>query len=355
MSIYRIALGLLAALFVWTSLASAIVVATGSGRVAGFLVSDDGTKLKIRVPSPDGEDKFSEFLRSDVTIVHQLDTKRLEGLSPEDAKGYRDYADVLARQEADPEARYTAMRLYLISAYLAPEEFGSSSLLRMSDLASTQAEARKYRALAYLLDPKGDADILKAKAVKPSAADQLPASALDNFTKAMQLYRTAQPKPATEFAKRDGVDRIFALTPEKLDVKKFLDWCNNANCTRCALNGTIVCPTCNGKGFVLGAFNQAEICSTCKRKKRVTCPDCGGTHVREPLPENTLRTVLRCEVWAIDRQNGGANAGSKEEAKGWSAVVQSRRLSPVMPLSLETISSFDPNKYLYRNRKWVEK
>ena len=355
MSVYRFGLGLAAGLFFSTLPVSAILIDTGTGKVGGFLLNDDGTKLKISIPTRDGEDKVGEYLHADIKILHRLDVKRLEGLSKDNPKAYGDYAEELALQKDDPEARYVAMRLYLIAAYLAPKEFGSSSLLHMSALASTPTEARKCRAMAYLLDPKSDAEIIETDAGKPARPAPLPARALEDFTKALRLYRGGQIKSASETAKHEGVEAIFRMAPGKIDLKTFLQFCTDANCTTCRADGTVTCPTCNGRGTVLNMFRQYERCPTCKGKKRARCPDCGGTHVLDPLPSAALRVVLRCELWAIDRQGGWDNRGHKDEAdaKSWSAVVQSRRLSPVLPLSLETIASFDPRMCRYRNRKWV--
>jgi hypothetical protein len=352
MSVCRFGLGLAVGLFFSTSLASAILIETRAGQVGGFVLNDDGTKLKISILRPDGEEEVKEYLHTEIKVLHQLDVKRLERLSPGSPRGYRDYADELARQQADPEARYVAMRLYLIAAKLAPDEYGSSSLLRMSDLANTPAQGRKLRAVAFLLDPKAD----RPEDAKPAEPAKLPADALEDFSKALRFYRAGQIKLASETAKHEGVDRVFRMTPEKIDLKTFLQWCSDATCTTCRADGTVICPTCNGRGFILNNFVKQERCPACKGKKRVPCPDCGGTHVHDPLPDDALRAVLRCELWAIDRQGAGDDDGRKDaaDAKSWSAIVRSRRLRPVLPLSLDTITSFDPRKCLYRNRKWVE-
>lgn len=356
MSVCRLCVGLVVGLLYATLPASAILIEARNGKVGGFVLNDDGTILKISIPTPDGQEKVGEYLHADIKILHRLDGKRLEGLSPDNPRAYRDYADELARQKADPEARYTAMRLYLIAAQLAPDEFGSSSLLRMSALANAPAEARKYRAMAFLLDPKADAEILQTEAVKPTRPAKFPARVLGDFTKSLQYYRTGQIKLASETAKHEDVDKIFSMAPGEIDLKTFLQWCSDAKCQTCKADGTVICPTCQGKGVVFNVFQRAERCSTCKGKKRGPCPDCGGTHIRDPLPDDVVRVVLRCELWAMDQQRAGDNVGRKEatESTSWSTVLQSRRLSPVLPLSLETIASFDPHKCRYRNRKWVE-
>jgi hypothetical protein len=355
MPVCRFFLVLAVGLFCATLPTSAILIESKDGKVGGYVEDDDGTKLVIRVRTPDGREKRERFEHAKITILHRLDVKRLEGLSRDNPKAYRDYAEELARHKDDPEARDTAMRLYLIAAKLAPEKFGSSSLLGMSALASP-AEARKCRAMAFLLDPKADAGVLKDQAAKPVQPAKFPAGALGEFTRALQHYRAGRIQAAMDTAKHEGVEKVFSMTPEKIDQKTFLGWCNDASCKTCKPDGTVACTACKGSGVILNMFGQYERCPTCSGKKKVICPDCGGTHVRDPLPDDALRVVLRSELWALDQQGAGDDAGRKDatEAKGWSAVLQSRRLSPVLPLSLETITDFDPRKCRYRNGKWVE-
>jgi hypothetical protein len=58
----------------------------------------------------------------------------------------------------------------------------------------------------------------------------------------------------------------------------------------------------------------------------------------------------------MEQQGLGGDVARKEatEPKGWSTVLQSRRLGPILPLSLDTVTDFDPRKCRYRNGKWVE-
>lgn len=354
----RFGLGLAIGLFFSTSFASAILIDTGAGKVGGFVLIDDGTNLKIRILTPDGQEIEKNFERGKIQIIHELDVKLLEGLSPDNPKAYFDYAEELARHKADPEARERAKELYLIAAKLKPKELGSKSLLSMSALAESEAEARKYRAMAYLLDPKADAKkILTEEAGKAAPSAQIPARALEDFLNALRLYRAGKIKEAEETAQHEGVDKLFSMAlPGKFDRKTFLKWCNDAFCPKCEQDGTVTCSNCV-KGAVLnksGGF--VRVCPLCKKGRKV-CPSCGGTHVRDYMPDEAPPVVLRCELWALDKQGWSNNPARKADAdaKSWSAVVKSRRLSPVLPLSLETmIARFDPSKCLYRNRKWVE-
>jgi hypothetical protein len=351
--------GLAIGLFCWVAPARAILIEINDARntqVGGFLIRDDGTNLTIRIRTPDGREQDVTYALDKIKILHRLDSKRLEALSRDNPKAYRDYAAELALQKKDPEARDTAIRLHLIAAKLAPEKFGLSSLLSMSELATTSSEARKYRALAFVLDPKAGAELVKPEVEKPKPLDKTQLRALDDFTKALQHYRAGRIKPAMDAARKDGVDKIFTLAPTKLDQKSFLQWCNDANCESCRADGTVACANCKGNGTVLNMFGQVERCPTCSGKRRLICPDCGGTHVRDPLPDQTVRVALRSELWAMEQQGLGGDVARKEatEAKGWSTLLQSRRLGPVLPLSLDTVTDFDPRKCRYRNGKWVE-
>jgi hypothetical protein len=355
MSASRFVLGLMVGLSCSASLARAILIETNDGKkttkVAGFFVKDDGKNLTIRIHTPDGPEVTYSRAKIKIEVLHQLDVKRLERLSRGNPKAYREYAEELARQKEDPEAQDTAMRLYLIAAYLAWDKFGSSSLLAASELAGP-AEYRKCRALAFLLDPEAGAELLKAQDAKPAPLDKTQAGALEDFVKALQLYRAGKISEASATAKKPGVDKIFEKTPFKTDQMAFLRWCDDAHCVSCK-KGTLPCPTCNGL-----SKQRAVICPTCSGKGTVKCRDCDGTHVRDPLPPQDLAAVLRCELWALGQLGGGEAAGRKEatEAKGWSAVLQSGRLDPVSRLSLETaFPDLDPRKCCYRNGKWVEK
>jgi hypothetical protein len=356
MSWCRFALGLVVGLVALPTAGRAILIEAGGGRVGGYFVRDDGAKLVIRVLTADGKDKISEYDRAKIKfkIIHQLDRKRLEALSRDNPKAYRDYAEELAGQDADPEARATAMRLFLIAAYLDPKQFGNSSLLGMSQLASTPAEARRCRAMAFLLDPRADAGVLKTEGRKPNQLPKGQAGALVDFLTALQDFRAGQIQAARVAVAREGVDRISSLAPGMLDKKAFLQLCTDATCETCAGKKKVPCAGCNGKGTIVGTFGRPQRCPVCNGQKSATCPDCDGTGVNHTIPDDVLRRVLRAELWAVERLSGSEGHAKKGTGKkSWSSVLQDRQLTPVAPLSLETITDIDPRKCLYRNGTWV--
>jgi hypothetical protein len=299
--------GLATAWFGLSSPAWAILIiekAPGAVPVGGYLVSNDGKTLKMKTLLPDGKERIKDYDVSKIDIVHQIDVDRLKKLDKNDPKAYHEYAEALADKKLadDPEAKDMARRLFLVSAYLDPRQFGQSALLSMSSLAGTEAEARRCRAMAFLLDPKGDAD-----ALKPAPRPKTPTGALQDFEKALQSYRTGQIANAKKLAGANDMDMDFSKAAGGIDKATFLQWCTDAE----GLTGN--------------------------------------------PPEDRLRRVLRAELWIIDQLSHG-DAGDKTNAgeTKWSSILQARQTKPVSLLSLETIADdIDPHKCVYRDGKWV--
>jgi hypothetical protein len=360
--------------------ASAILIqlADGKTRVGGFLKEQDDKRLIITTRKPDGQDETRTFLSGKYTVLHKVDEAYLKALSPDHPKGYYDCAQSLApwAKEEDQEAAYFARRLYLIAAYLDWKQYGTKSeyapksLRGLSELAGTpDDEARKYRAMAFLLDPSARPELLKGDAVPaapPRRPDKSQAGALKNFTRALQLYREGTLAEAAKAAKSDGVDKVFLMVPgSTMNRERFLKWCDDATCKRCRAmplatvkrrEGEIPCRTCGGLGYIGVVTN---VCKTCKGTKIESCPECGGTHV---LPrEDHLSVVLRAELWALDPDGSGDEVAEEQTAhpNSWSAVLQSGRPRPVSPLKLDInlqtiIPEFDPRECCYRDGKWVK-
>src|SRR5262245_35354278 len=112
----RFVLGVVLCLCVWASSASAIIIETTDGKIhVGRLMDDDGKKLTIREQLSDGEEVEKVYPPAKIKAVpSRLDEKLLKALSRDNPRAYSDYADELAKQERDPEAKEVARRLYLI-------------------------------------------------------------------------------------------------------------------------------------------------------------------------------------------------------------------------------------------------
>ena len=113
------------------------------------------------------------------------------------------------------------------------------------------------------------------------------------------------------------------------------------------------CANCNGKGQIPNPFGFAERCTTCNGSGKTKCTACEGTGVNQTFADDHLRTIIRGELWAVEQLSGGdASAKKGADDTRWSSILQSRQLSPVAGLNLETISEFDPRKCVFRNGAW---
>jgi hypothetical protein len=325
-------------------------------RVGGYVVREDAGTVTIRVISPDGKDKVTTYDRAKIKIVHQVSRDRLEKLSQTKPKDYRDYADELAVRTNDPEAKETALRLYLIAGYLSPNDLGSYCLGKMSQIAPSAADSRRFKAMAVLLDPKGDPAILKAEPAKKSPAAgpeaKLQAAALLSFQTAMRSIRSGALNEAREAARKDGVEKIFAAAPAVGDQKAFLQICTDSICPTCRLKKNVRCTKCNGKGKAINMFGVAEICTMCNGKGEHRCTACDGSGM-SALSDDQLRAVLQAELWSIECAAAGEvrPAGSVGE-RNWSSVLKAPP-RPAVVLSLETISEYDPRLCVYRKGAWT--
>lgn len=319
-------------------------------RVAGFVVSEDATKLVLRIPTAGGKSSEEEFRKSKIRIIFRVDRERLARLTRDNPAAYRGYAEELAEQKADPEALDVALRLYLIAAYLDPPKYGRNCLLAMSAIAASSADARKYRAMALLLDPKSDESLLAPKA---GSAAKIPDTAWQTFESALREFRVGNVVVAKERAQEKGVGDCFDAVQGTLDKEQFIQACTEAICPRCHYGGrnTTRCPACSGSGSDVSGTLR---CANCQGKGVVKCPVCTGSGIDRKNLERHLEVVIRCELRAIDRRLPNAPAVEDRLATGtWSSAVSNPQLAPVPLLTLETITGYDPRKCVYRNGAWV--
>src|SRR5947208_1573971 len=89
------------------------LIETGPSKrqVRGFLVSEDAKQISVRIKLPSGKDRVEKFELAKIKIIHKVDRERLEKLSKDNPKAYKDYAEQLAQKKTDPEAAELAMRL----------------------------------------------------------------------------------------------------------------------------------------------------------------------------------------------------------------------------------------------------
>lgn len=311
-----------------------IVETTTGAKIKGHLVRQSPTIVVVRF---DGSDIEETIPRSRIKKLHRVvDEGRLESLNKELPQRYRDYADELARHREDPEARDMALRLYLISAWLDRDKFGQSSLLKMVDLARTPAEARAFRAMAFLEDPLRDVQSLQGKGAK--LVDD---GSFEQFLKALRLFRRGKTNLALETAQGKGVSDYFALVPGLISYKDFIRLCQEHPECKCK-TGRAFCTTCKGKGLLT--------CKTCKGKGFVDCELCQGKARPLKVSEDQLQAIVRLELMVESAAK--LKLGSAQEI-GWTDTLRQMMIGPAPVLSLENITEFDPRKCHYRAGKWI--
>ncbi len=280
-----------------------VVFPKGSDKpIMGFLVSQDGTRVVVREPQPDGTTRDHLLLRSDVDdILFTVSIERLETLRPDDPRQYRNYAEELAEKRQDPEARAAAIRLYLIAAYLDPANLGRSSMLGMIDLARSEAEEAKFRAMAYLLDPDHDRRVLKPPSPIQTTRAAADDSARSQLLQALRHLRQGNKLAARRIAQLPAVQSQFDEFQQVISFKEFDDACKSA----------------------------AE------------------------LPLDILHKILLVELSMTSKSAADTGAEHTTVSTSWQQSLARDDRTPLPVLSLETISEFDPRKCQYRAGEWI--
>lgn len=292
-------------------LEGAIVLLKSGQQIKGFLIRQNAAEVVVGIPQPDGRREEKRFARGEVDdVILTVAVDRLEKLDPAKPTDYRDYAEELAEKREDPEARETALRLYLIAASLDQAKLGRSSLLAMAALARTPAEAKTFRAMSFLLDPAHDRRLLESPAAAPDNPLPKPAAgnaaARDFLKLALRAFRQGKPTEAVAHLKRPGVAAEFEAISKGYPYDDFLKACQAA--------------------------------------------------VKNHVPPSILVRTLEMEVALGEPSEKpvAPSAGSPGSTSAtWSAVISSGALAPVRPLELESITEFDPAANRFRGGKWV--
>ncbi len=261
----------------------------------GRLVRQDERSIVILIPQADGSQITREILRSQIeeliVVVYQ---DRLAALRPENPAEYRDYAEELAIKRKDPDALVTSLRLYLIAAYLAPETLGHSCLLAMIALARDPGEERRFRAMAFLLDPKHDRRILRT--TEEDRAEEVIDEGRHGLLQAVRATRRGQRRAALQWLERPSVHQ---------ELEKYQD---------------LICPE---------QFRSWD----------------------DEIPPAMLRRLLTVE-WLLGRAEDAADSLSADRSLAWSQIARQREFAPVVPLTLDTLTEFDPRESIYDQGRW---
>ena len=280
--------------------AAAIVFLKGSDQpIAGIIQLQDEHHIVIRQQLPDGQSRTRDILRADIEdVIITVSTPRLESLSPANPSAYRDYAEELAEKRRDPEAAAVSLRLYLIAAYLEPESLGRSSLLGMLNLANSPAEQRKFRVMAFLLDPQHDKRILREPGQSAPVADAADDESATMLIAALRAARRGDRRTLMNMLKRPSFREALQRWPEGLSHDEFMG-------------------------------------------------------LPEDLPAETLARLLQLEL-SLSRQTRSVGPEEEKHAASWSRIVQQEGIAPIPSLTLETLTPYDPRDCMFRNGQWVQ-
>lgn len=308
-----------ALLLIFASTAHAVVVyKKGTTQpIAGYLVREDDREVVLRQLQADGRSEDVAIAKEEIEeLLHTVDPKRMAALDPARPQDYREYADELAEKKLDPEARDAALRLYVIAADLGSRtgessdpnahEFGYQSahapLLGLIALARSPEEEARFRAAAYLSDPRHDSALLKPPTPIASSA-----------------------APANPAAQRKFLDAVQQIRRGKGDV---------------ALRMIIQPDMAAELAAARAVVTREEFVRICKTRV---------------LDDGELKTLLKLEL-ALETAlfpPPTTAASAKDAARSWSQLLSQPQPS-VRPLSLEHLTEFNPRQCVYREGKWVE-
>ncbi|HUE69638.1 MAG TPA: hypothetical protein VMP01_02020 [Pirellulaceae bacterium] len=299
-----------ALLLLFASSAHAVVVyKKGTTQpIAGYLVREDDREVVLRQSRADGRSEDVAIAKEEIEeLLHTVDPERLAALDPARPQDYREYADELAEKKLDPEARDAALRLYVIAAYvgqasrLPGADPAHAPLLGLIALARSPEEEARFRAAAYLSDPRHDSALLKVpSAIASSAAPSNPA------------------------AQRKLLDAVQQIRRGKGDVA-----------ARLIVQPDIAAELAAARAIV----TKEEFLRLCRTRE---------------LDDGELKTLLTLEL-ALETAlfPPPTAASAKDAARSWSQLLAQPQPS-VRPLSLAHLTEFNPRQCVYREGKWVE-
>ena len=339
-----------------TNVSAVIIFENGKDEpIYAEIVGKDGGDVIIRVVAVDGEIHDRRLPSNNIEIIETVSQERLATLAPDKPNDYRNYAEELAEKKRDPDARQTAIRLYLIAAHLEPDNLGRSSLLGLTGLARTAAEERKFRAMVYLLDSEHDRRVLKPVNQKTQRTNKPAVQRADELLAGLRFLRNGKKREAVNTSRRLNFQKQLAAFAHVLTPEEFAEACTS-KCTECE-RGKVDCKTCKGAGRV-DLRGRMVVCPLCRANGKVGCSTCYGSGKISGVSDETLKKILTIEL-AISGSAAVNTAGRETEtldepSKSWTTIVASRNLNPVPTLSLVSITDYDPRKCCFRDGDWVE-
>jgi hypothetical protein len=276
-----------------------VVYKKGSSKlVAGHLVRQNGHEVVVRDESSSGL-KEIVIPRSEIDVlIETVSAERLAALDPSRPQEYREYAEELAEKKLDPEARQMAVRLFQIAAWLDPAKTGRGALLGLVSVARPGEEEARFRAAAYLFDPRHDKALL------------------------------GQTSPTAGKARQED-DPVQGLLEALRQLRR-----GHGQQARAAIAPLAVSDELEAHQAILSR-EEFQAASSAKE-----------------LSDEQLRKVLELEL-ALDSQlSGRSEERAQTTLASWNDAVRAGNLAPIPPLQFDRLTPFDPRECVYRQGKW---
>jgi hypothetical protein len=320
--------------------------------IRGYFVRENENVVVVAEILPNGTTSERAVSRSEIKeVVRLVSDERLAALRPDSPDGYRDYADELAAAREDPDAQRTGIRLYQIAAHLDPQRLGHRSVLSMIPLARNPLDERRFRAMAYLLDPAHDPAILQMSETRTIRVTELDARQVELLLRPLRALRQGSQRDALALARRHKLQERLPLLTDTITYDEFEKACS-PSCPHCT-RGRQPCLACRGAKFVTGTGAGRVACPTCGARGDVVCSVCGGNYQFNPVPASLLARIVRLEMQWVSGEDT-AVASPHVTRPSWSRIVQQGTDLPARDLTLETLTEFDPRQCRYRDGRWTQ-
>jgi hypothetical protein len=171
----------------------------------------------------------------------------------------------------------------------------------MTALARNPLEERRMRAMSYLLDPAHDASVLKsgASAGASGTASDGDTAGRESLLTMVRTLRKGQGAVARRLAERDEAEAAFLA---------------------------------HGRGLT-----QKEFIAICRKTQ---------------VPPEDLARLIRLEL-ALSGAPPADDKPKTDKRSSWTESIAVGDTKPAKPLSLETLTEFDPTQSVYRDGRWI--
>ena len=289
----------LAAILLSQPVFAVVVYKKGSNKpIAGQLVRQNGNEVVVRDESAAGL-KEVVIPRGEIEdLIETVSPERLVALDPSRPREYREYAEELAEKKLDPEARQMAVRLFQIAAWLDPAKTGRGALLGLVSVARSGEEEARFRAAAYLFDPRHDKALL-GQTSAPAGKGKKEEDPVQGLLEALRQLRRGHSQQARAALAPPAVS-------DELEAHK-------------------------------GILTREEFLAACSAKE---------------LSDEQLRKILELELALDSRLSGRGEVRAQTTLASWNDAVGSGNLAAVPALQFDKLTPFDPRECVFRQGKW---